>query len=107
MIYGTEKDYATLERNAWQRGDYQQAEVFAELLDVEQTQSEVDRLQDIVEGIRERITEANWRTGKKAKLRELVESIINELAEVGHLLLVLAYRRDSPFLLPFVHLLPL
>ena len=81
MIYGTKLDYATEERNAWQRGDNQQAEVFAALMEQQETLTENDRLQGVVDGIQERITEANWRTGKKAELRELVESIINELAE--------------------------
>ena len=81
MIYGTEPDYVTLERNAWQRGDYEQAQAFALLMEQEETLTENDRLQGIVAGIHERITEANWRTGKKAELRDLVESIVNELAE--------------------------
>ena len=81
MIYGTEPDYVTLERNAWQRGDYEAADLLALALDAGETQAEADRLQSIVAGIHERITEANWRTGKKAELRDLVESIVNELAE--------------------------
>ena len=81
MIYDTERDYATLERNAWQRGDYEQAAAFAALLEQEETLTENEHLQGIVDGIQERITEANWRTGKKAELRELIESIVNELTE--------------------------
>ncbi len=78
-----ETDYATAEREAWQRGDMAQAAAFAMALDAEEAQAETEQLRDIVEGIRERITEANWRTGKKAELRELVEAIIAELAEGG------------------------
>ena len=81
MIYDIDPDYATLERNAWQRGDHEQAQAFELLMEQEETLTENERLQGIVDGIQERITEANWRTGKKAELCELVESIVNELAE--------------------------
>lgn len=79
--YDVGMDFATAEREAWQRGDMAQAAAFALALDAEEAQAETEQLRDIVDGIRERITEANWRTGKKAELRELVEAIIAELAE--------------------------
>ena len=80
MIYG-ERDLATEERNAWQAGDYQRAQALALAIDAAEDAPRVEELQDVLDAIRERITEANWRTGKKAELRELVEAIINELAE--------------------------
>ncbi len=78
-----EVDFETAERNAWQRGDVAQAAAFAAAADAQMAQSEAEQLRDIVDGIHKRITEANWRTGKKAELRELVEAIIAELAEGG------------------------
>jgi len=80
MIY-EDTNLAEQERDAWQRGDYEAADLLALALDAGETQADADRLQSIVDGIQERITEANWRTGKKAELRDLVESIVNELAE--------------------------
>lgn len=77
----TDTDYATLERNAYQRGDMALATACAAAMDAESAADEAGRLRDVVEGIRERITEANWRTGKKAELRKLIEAVINELAE--------------------------
>ena len=81
MVY-TDADLATQERNAWQAGNYDLSEALALAMRADEAETELYNLQSVVAGIRERITEANWRTGKKAKLRELVESIINELAEV-------------------------
>ena len=80
MIYG-ELDLATEERNAWQAGDYQRAQALAQAIDASEAFDRAEALKGVVEAVRERITEANWRTGKKAELRELVEAIINELAE--------------------------
>jgi len=80
MIYG-ELDLATEERNAWQAGDYQRAQALALAIDAAEDAPRVEELQDVLDAIRERITEANWRTGKKAELRDLVEAIVNELAE--------------------------
>ena len=79
MLY-TDRDLATEERNAWQRGDYAAAELLALAIDLEPDALRADELQSKLDNIRERITEANWRTGKKAELRELVEQIIAELA---------------------------
>lgn len=42
MLY-TEADYATLERNAWQRGDYAQAEAFALALAEKEAREEAER----------------------------------------------------------------
>lgn len=81
--YTDDLPLSTIEREAWQRGDSLLAAVAAQAADNEDAQTEVERLQDVVGGIRDRITEANWRTGKKAELRELVEAIIGELAEGG------------------------
>jgi len=80
MIYG-DLDLATEERNAWQRGDKRLADALALAMDADEQSALVDKLQNVVDGIRERITESNYRTGKKAELRELVEAIVNELAE--------------------------
>ena len=78
-----ETDLSTAEREAYMEGDYERAELLGALMDQEDEASRADALQNVVEGIRERITEANWRTGKKSELRELVEAIVNELAEGG------------------------
>ena len=80
MVYG-DTDLATEERNAWQAGDYQRAEALALAMDAGEADELASQLQGVVDGIRERITEANWRTGKKTELRELIEAIVNELAE--------------------------
>ncbi len=79
MLY-TDRDLVTEERNAWQRGDYAAAELLALAIDTEQDALRADDLQSKLDNIHERITCANWRTGKKAELRELVEQIIAELA---------------------------
>ena len=76
-----ETDLSAAEREAYQRGDIERAELLGALMDSQEEESRADSLQSIVDGIRDRITEANWRTGKKAELRELVEAIVNELAE--------------------------
>ena len=68
-----------LERNAWQRGDRQLAELAAIATDTEETEEELYQAQQVIEGIRERISGANYRTGKKAELLELIEEIIGEL----------------------------
>ena len=80
MIYG-ELPLAEMERAAWQRGDHATAELILLAIEHEESVNEAERLQSLIDGIQARITEANWRTGKKAELRELVESIVNELAE--------------------------
>ena len=74
-------DLSAAERKAYQHGDIERAELLGALMDSQEEESRADSLQSIVDGIRERITESNWRTGKKAELRELVEAIVNELAE--------------------------
>ena len=81
MIYTEDLPLSDIEREAWQRGDYMLAEVAATALAATDATAEADRLQGIVDGIQERMTEANWRTGKKAELRELLEAIYNELVE--------------------------
>jgi hypothetical protein len=78
MTYG-ELDLLTEERNAWQRGDYPRAEALALAIAAEEDITRADNLQGITDAIRERITAANWRTGKKAELRELIEGILNDL----------------------------
>ena len=80
MVY-TDRNIAEQERDAWQAGNYELAEALAMAMEADEAETELYNLQSVVDGIRERITEANWRTGKKAELRELVKSIINELAE--------------------------
>ena len=79
MIYGTELDYAQLERDAWQRGDHSQADAYARALEASELETEKDEAVYKVERIQELITQANWRTGKKAELRELVEQIRDEV----------------------------
>lgn len=79
MLY-TDRDLVTEERNAWQRGDYAAAELLALAMDTERDALHAEELQSKLDNIRERITRASWRTGKKAELRELVEQIIAELA---------------------------
>ena len=54
MIYGTQ-DYATEERNAWQRGDLYLAEVLGALMDAEESVAE---LEDAGE-----TDSAKWRSG--------------------------------------------
>lgn len=79
MVYGTEPDYSTLERDAWHRGDTYLADVYARALEaetLEAAQSEAQYKLDRIEAI---ITEANWRTGKKAELREMGDRIYQEL----------------------------
>lgn len=73
MIYGTEPDYAALERAAWQRGDAFQAEVYQRALEAQYKLEQIDAL----------ITAANWRTGKKAELRELGDAIYNVLRDTA------------------------
>ena len=78
-----ETDLSAAEREAYQRGDVERAELLGALMDQEDESERADALQNVVDGIRERITEANWRTGKKAELRELIEAIVKELTEGG------------------------
>lgn len=70
-----------LERAAYIAGDLERADLFGRLMNAEEFEPEVENLSDVVEGIRGRITEANWKTGKKTELRELVEDILSELEE--------------------------
>lgn len=77
-----QSDLATLERTAFQRGDTVLAEVAGQALDLEGATDRADALQDVVEGIRARISEANYRTGKKQELRDLIDAILGELEEV-------------------------
>lgn len=71
-----------LERAAYMSGDAERADLLGRVMDAEDFEPDRDRLADVVEGIRERITEANWRTGKKAELQELIAAIVEELKEV-------------------------
>lgn len=57
MIFG-ELDLPTLERNAWQRGDYQQAEVIALAIDWQHDQEEADRCVEEAEADYARCKEA-------------------------------------------------
>ena len=82
MVY-TDRNLAEQERAAWQAGNYELAEALAGAMQADEAETERYNLESALQGIRERITEANWRTGKKAELRELVEAIIGELAECG------------------------
>ena len=81
MIY-TSQYLSEQERAAFQRGDRERAELLGKLIDAETDAERIGELENVIDGIRERITEANWRTGKKAELRDLVEAIVAELAEV-------------------------
>lgn len=76
-----EIDLSTIEREAYVTGDARLAAIAALALDAEAEQDRADGLDSVIYGIRERITESNWRTGKKAELRELIENIIAELNE--------------------------
>ena len=76
-----QNDLATLERHAFSNGDTLLADVAGQALDNEAECERADRLHEIVEGIRERIAEANYKTGKKQELRDLIDAIINELNE--------------------------
>ena len=74
MIYGTE-NYAERERAAWQAGDHERAELLG-------LAGELDAALDkanLLDAIHDRIIEANWRTGKKAELRELIEQILADI----------------------------
>lgn len=71
-----------LERAAYQAGDTDRADLLGRLMDAEEIEPERESLSDVVEGIRARITESNWRTGKKAELHELIKGILFELEEV-------------------------
>jgi hypothetical protein len=79
MIYETQ-NLEEQERDAWQRGDYPLAEALQLAIDRGEDQERASELQCIVDDIREEITAANWHTGKKAELRELVEKVVARLA---------------------------
>jgi hypothetical protein len=77
MISGT-IDLATIERDAYQRGDMQVAQLAAIALDCEQVKSEMDDLRmdvacfiKVIAAINARIAESEWRYDGKRKLREL------------------------------------
>ncbi len=78
-----ETDLSSAEREAWSSGDYERAELLGALMDQEGAATRADEAQHLLDTIRERIAQANWRTGKKAELRELVETIISELNAEG------------------------
>lgn len=78
-----------LERAAYQAGDLERADLLARLIDAENFElerdslsEERDRLFNVVEDIKARIMETNWRTEKKAELQQLVGDILEELEEV-------------------------
>jgi hypothetical protein len=79
MIYGTQ-NLEEQERNAWQAGNYPLAEALQLAIDAGNAEERASELQCVVDDIRDEITEANWRTGKKAELRDLVEKIVAKLA---------------------------
>ena len=79
MIYGTQ-NLEEQERNAWQAGNYPLAEALQLAIDAGEDQELASELQCIVDDIRDEITAASWRTGKKAELRDLVEKIVAKLA---------------------------
>ena len=74
-----ELDFNLIERRAYCEGDYERAELAALASESEDAQSKLADLEYKFETIRDLIVEANWKTGKKAELRELVESIADEL----------------------------
>ena len=71
-----------LERAAYISGDTERADLLGQLMDAEGMEPKNIALQDVVDGIRGRIAEADWKTGKKAELRELIKDILKELEEV-------------------------
>jgi hypothetical protein len=79
MIYGTQ-NLEEQERNAWQAGNYPLAKALQLAIDAGNAEERASELQCIVYDIRDEITTANWRTGKNAELRELVEKIVARLA---------------------------
>ena len=74
-----ELDLDLIERRAYVAGNLELAKISALASEAEDLQTEVGDLRDALDYIRTRITEANWRTGKKAELRELIETILSEL----------------------------
>ena len=78
MIFGPQ-DLATEERNAWQRGDYVLAEAYALAMDAEDAEDLASERLAVIEKVDALIVETNWRTGKKAELRELVAAIYKVL----------------------------
>ncbi len=76
-----QSDLATLERHAFANGDTLIAELAGLALGHEEETERSEQLQSIIDGIEQCICEANWRTGKKAELRELIEAIRNEIIE--------------------------
>lgn len=71
MIYQAE-NYAERERAAWQAGDYERAELLGLASELDAALDKVN----VLDAIYDRIVEANWRTGKKAELRDLIEQIL-------------------------------
>jgi hypothetical protein len=69
-----------LERQAWIMGDTEKAGMLACISDGLEQEEQRDNLQAKIDNILELITEANWRTGKKAELIELIKAI-KETAE--------------------------
>jgi hypothetical protein len=79
MIYGTQ-NLEERERDAWRAGNYPLAEALQLAIDAGEDTERASELQCVVDDIRDEITAANWRTGKKAELRDLVEKIVAKLA---------------------------
>jgi hypothetical protein len=69
-----------LERQAWISGDTEKAGMLARISDGMELEDQRDNLQEKIDNILTLITEANWRTGKKAELVELIQAI-QETAE--------------------------
>ena len=79
MKYTDSPAYCELEREAYTRGDTLTAELAAAAMDGEAAQAKADELDYKLERIEALITGANWRTGKKAELRDLIEAIAQEV----------------------------
>lgn len=67
------------EREAFMQGDHAKAELLAIAMEQEAMEETLWSAQASLDGIQAAITEANWRTGKKTELRELIEEIISIL----------------------------
>jgi hypothetical protein len=69
-----------LERQAWVSGDTEKAGILARISDGLDMEEQRDKMQEKLDDILELIVKANWRTGKKAELVELIQ-VIKETAE--------------------------
>ena len=69
-----------LERQAWVSGDTEKAGMLTRISDGLELEEQRDKAQEKLDDILELIVKANWRTGKKAELVELIQAI-KETAE--------------------------